>query len=254
MSSVLASRMYQGWVRHERCDAVRHRFQYPMFMSYIDLDELQQLETELVGFSCSRRAPIQLRRQDHAGATDLDWRAMLNAVFDQVDMQMPQGPVRLLTHLRWFGHCFNPISVYYCFACDGHALQAVVLEVTNTPWKERHCYVLDLTNNERKRRFDKCLHVSPLMPMEMDYHAWFTSPSSTLSFALNNYQDERLVHRASVVLREQPLTTGGLWRAGLRHGSMTMKVTARIHWQAARLYFKGAKIHPHPAKLRQGNE
>lgn len=244
----MQSCLYRGWIRHQRLGAVRHKFQYPVFMVYLDLDELAELDAKISGFSASGRAPIQLRRRDHAGAPELDWRSFASELLTAAGLPAPSGPIRLLTNLRWLGHCFNPISVYYCFSADGAGLEACILEVTNTPWGERHCYVLDMAGSAYAQRFGKCLHVSPLMPMGVEYRAWLVPPADVLSFAINNHEQGALEHRASVVMQKQLLTTSSLWRNTIKQGSMTMKNVWRIHWQAARLYFKGAKPHRHPAR------
>lgn len=242
------SAIYKGWVRHRRSDGVAHQFQYRVFMALIDLAELAQLEQNIVGFSTRGWTPISLRRDDHAGPDHLSLEEFVKNKVTESGVDEPIGAIRLLTNLRWFGHCFNPLSVYYCYAADKKTLCAAVLEVTNTPWGERHCYVIDMTRPDSIKNFDKSLHVSPFFGMDMRYSSYIGDPAEVLSLALNNIQSQSVVHRASLVLKREPLTSKGLWLAGLGEVSMTLKVKWRIHWQALRLFIKGARFYKHPAR------
>lgn len=159
------SALYEGKVRHRRLAPVPHDFDYAMFMVYLDLAEVETVFAGRWLWSASRRAVARYRRQDHLGdpALPLD-RCVRDLVWEKTGRR-PEGAVRLLTHLAYYGWCFNPVSFYYCFDRAG-ALEAVVAEVTNTPWLERHCYVLDressLTPGEALSwRAPKLMHVSP---------------------------------------------------------------------------------------------
>jgi uncharacterized protein len=138
-----ASAVYEGWVRHRRVRPVEHSFRYRVFMAYLDLAELPELFDRVPLWSARRAAPAWFRRSDFLGDPELPLR---DAVLDRVEElggARPAGPVRLLANLRYLGHSFNPVSFYFCFAEDGERLAAVLAEVTNTPWGERHSYLLD---------------------------------------------------------------------------------------------------------------
>ena len=145
----LHSAIFRGRLQHRRHAPHAHRFDYPLFMMYLDLDELPRLFTRRWFWSVGRRNLAEFRRSDYLGDPDRD---LADCVRDCVSAKLgwrPDGPIRLLTHLRYFGHCFNPVSFYYCFAEDGETLRAIVAEITNTPWQERHQYVLDVHGAER---------------------------------------------------------------------------------------------------------
>ena len=128
--------LYFGVVRHRRFDAVRHSFATRLYFAYLDLDELDAAFRGRFWWSARRPAPMWFRRADYFGPPDVP---LADAVRDAVAARTgrrPDGPVRVLTHLRAFGYVFNPVSFYYCFDRD-ERLQAVLAEITNTPWGER---------------------------------------------------------------------------------------------------------------------
>ena len=142
-------------------------------MPYLDLDELPELLDPFWLWSARRPAPAWFRRADYLGPAD---RPLAPAVRDAVDSRIghrPRGPVRVLTHLRYLGACFNPVTFYYCFEPDGERLHSVLAEITNTPWGERHAYALDCRGRAgrvHRFSFDKAFHVSPFMCMAHRYH------------------------------------------------------------------------------------
>jgi DUF1365 family protein len=179
---------------------------------------------------------------------------LAKAVRDRVERETghrPDGPVRVLTHVRTFGYVFNPISVYYCFNRSGDRLEAVVASVTNTPWNERHSYVLQPAAEANAGRFhrfltDKAFHVSPFMGMEQTYRWRVGCPGETLFLAIDSLEHGRRIFWASLDLRRRPLTAASLAGALVRHPLLTLRVIAAIYWQAFRLRRKNVPVHPHP--------
>jgi DUF1365 family protein len=247
---VTASALYEGTVRHRR-NAVRPRmFSYGMYMAYIDLDELPNL---LDGRLASARPGIvRFRRSDYFGDPQSD---LAGAVRDEVESQTgvrPSGPVRLLTNLRSFGHCFNPVSFYYCFDEAGERPQAVLAHVTNTPWGERHAYVLKYDDGGcvMKGRSEKVLHVSPFMGMDHEYDWRVTHPGERLTVHIESHRDGELAFDATLSLARLELTRRSLASATARHPMTTLHVLARIYGQALRLKLRGVPVHPHPSAGR----
>ncbi len=224
---------------HRRIEP-RHEFRYRLALAYLDLDELPTL---LGGrLISSRPGLVCFRRSDYLG----DGRQPLAAaVRDEVERQTgsrPLGPVRLLTQLRTFGHCFNPVSFYYCMDDEEQRIESLLAEVTNTPWGERHAYVVP----EGTGVFAKALHVSPFMAMDHAYSCHASTPARTLAVAIESRRAGRRLFDASLSLRRRELTQSSLARTTARYPLQTLRVLSLIYWQAVRLKLGGATVFPHP--------
>ena len=159
----------------------------------------------------------------------------------------PAGPIRVLTQLRTFGHCFNPVSFYYCFAEDGERVHSVLAEVTSTPWGERHAYVLPHGDGPVIRGdLDKALHVSPFMGMDQRYTWRAPAPGATLSVHIESSEDGKVAFDATLGLRHVPLTRRSLARVTARHPAATVRMLALIYGHAIALKLKGVPVQPHP--------
>jgi DUF1365 family protein len=252
VSGALASAVYTGWVRHRRHAPHPHGFRYRLFQLYLDLDELDRAFAGRWLWSVGRRNVAEFRRSDYLGDPSVPLRA---AVLDRVEAETgsrPAGPVRLLTHLRYFGYCFNPVSFYYCFAADGRTLEAIVAEITNTPWKERHAYVLPVAAACRRGPalewgFDKRFHVSPFLPMARRYRWRFTTPDDALRVHMDVLDGERADFDATLVLERRPLDGPTLARCLVAYPLMTARVITAIHWQALLIWLRRNPVYDHPA-------
>jgi hypothetical protein len=158
--------------------------------------------------------------------------------------------VRLLTQLRTAGWLFNPVSLYYCFDEDG-SLAALVTDVSNTPWGERHAYVLpvDAAARPLRLRTPKRFHVSPFLPMELEHVFHVREPGRRLALRIDDHAPGgRPVFDAVLALRRREIGGASLARALVRFPCMPLQVSAAIYWQALRLHAKGAPFLPHPAR------
>ena len=250
----IQSRIYTGHVGHQRLKPVGNAFRYSLFFLYLDLAELETVFAHRWLWSLERPNWASFRRSDYFHASNLP---LDQAVRDEVEHQLgrrPGGPIRLLTHLRYFGYCFNPISIYYCFAEDGQTLEAFLIEIHNTPWGEEYLRAFDSRTEDRDGewhlyRLDKEFHVSPYMPMDIAYDWRFTVPGENLAVQMTNIRQGTEIFNATLNLQQQPLTGGNLAGALLRWPFMTAKVIAAIYWQALRLKWKGVPFCPHPEQL-----
>lgn len=251
--------IYRGRVRHTRTQPALHQFSYSLFMMYLDLDELPDVFARRWLWSIRRPALARFRRSDHLGPPD---QPLADAVRDVVERDVgerPDGPIRLLTNLSYFGYCFNPVSFYYCFAPDGMTVEYIVAEVNNTPWGERDTYVMQCAANDAREagktawRFTptKKMHVSPFMPMEVAYDWVLSNPAERLSVFMANSRDGKRFFDAALMLNRQEITGMSLAGVLLRFPFMTAKVMTAIYWQALRLWIKRCPYYDHPAKQRE---
>jgi DUF1365 family protein len=253
------SALYTGWIQHRRFGPARNAFRYRLFMSYIDLAEVPVLFERRWFWSARRPALAWFRRADFLGPAEVPLDTAVRDLVEKRTGARPQGPIRLLTHLRFFGYSFNPVSFYYVFDATGFRVETIVAEITNTPWKERHAYVLPVAaaarNGSRAWRFSfrKEFHVSPFMPMDMRYDWCFGAPAEGLhihmeSCSLEDGCDGQPRFDATLHLKREPLSAGTLARALLSFPLMTAKVVMLIHWQALKLLIKRVPFHVHPAR------
>jgi uncharacterized protein len=235
---VSASCLYEGNVVHLRSEP-RRTFSHPLGLAYLDLEELPELlDGRLLR---SRPGPVRFRRRDYLGdpRTELD-----HAVRELVERQTgarPRGPVRVLTHLRTFGHCFNPVSFYYCLDETGGRIEALVAEVTNTPWGERHAYVIP----EGAGRFEKELHVSPFLGMDHTYTCRSTLPGRDLSVRIESTRQGARVFEAGLALRRRELSPASMRRMTARYPFATLRVLGLIYGHAVGLRLAGIGTFPH---------
>jgi len=250
----MKSALYTGWIRHRRAGPARNAFRYRIFMSYLDLAELPRLFERRWFWSVRRPALAWFRRADFLGPAEVPLdTAVRNLVYERTG-RTPRGPIRLLTHLRYFGHNFNPVSFYYVFDETDTRVETIVAEITNTPWKERHAYVLPTAtaarNHSRAWRFsfEKQFHVSPFLPMDMRYDWCFGAPGEGLHVHMENWRDGQAVFDATLNMRRREMTAGSLARALIQFPLVTVKVVTLIHWQALKLLMKRTPFHTHPSK------
>lgn len=242
--------LYVGQVRHRRFTPRSHAFRYRLFLVYLDLEELPHLFKRFWLWSAKRPALAWFRRADHVGPAERPLAEVIRDHVEQTTGSRPQGAVRLLTHLRYFGMCFNPVSFYYCFD-EQDQVQAIVCEVNNTPWGERHLYVLDkslqVADGQLLRyQRGKAFHVSPFMPMDIDYDWRFTLPGERLNVHMENYRQDERIFDATLSLRQQPMTSRSLAGVLLMYPLVTIKVVAGIYYEALRLWLKKTPVYPHP--------
>lgn len=247
----MQSCIYIGDLYHHRYLPRENKFQYTVFFMYLDLAELPHLFDGRWFWSIDRSNVANFKRSDYLGPANVP---LEQAVCDKVENtlgQRPSGPIRMLTHLRYFGHCFNPVSFYYCYNKEDTRVEYIVAEITNTPWGDRHSYVLGENQNEgegtRKRyQFDKDFHVSPFMDFDFQYDWRFDEPGEALFIHMINTKAGKKFFEAQLSLQRRELIGGALAKVLVRFPAMTIKVLSMIYWQAFRLWLKKTPYYEHP--------
>jgi DUF1365 family protein len=239
------SAVYEGEVTHVRHEPVRHAFRQRIALLYLDLAELDRVDRVSRLLGVDRRAPASFRREDHFAGANGPLDANVRALVEQRIGRRPEGPIRVLTQPRVFGYVFNPLTLWLCATRDGRGLDAVLAEVTSTPWLERHCYALDLARASEPR-CAKRLHVSPFMGMEQEYVFRFDGPGERFAVEIESREAGRRVFDAALALERRELSPSVLRHALVTGALAPARAVAAIHWQALRLWWKGAPLHAHP--------
>ena len=247
----MESAIYSGTLRHRRFEPARHDFTYPLFMAFLDIDHIPELMKISPFTSYNRFNWASFHERDHFGEPAAPLRERLTTDAARQGIRLPDGPILLLTHLRYLGYNFNPISLFYCYSRQG-ALETVLAEVNNT-FGESHNYWLSAANrvplpNANIFRCPKAMHVSPFLPMQLDYRFVLAPPGERLAVQMNTLKGEHSLFDATLRLRREPWSASSIHRALLRFPWMTAKVTAAIHWEALRLYLKKVPVFTHPAR------
>ncbi|MEI7994294.1 MAG: DUF1365 domain-containing protein [Methylococcaceae bacterium] len=252
--SQLHSRLYEGWVRHRRYTPKSHAFKYPVFMTWLALDELDQVMAISNCWSLERFNLVSFYRNDYLGGhTGQDLSSSVINRIKEHNGDDFKGRICLLTHLRFLGFCFNPVSFYFCYPEGSESPRYILAEINNTPWNERYCYVLDVEDAPSQKNqwtfdFKKAFHVSPFMPMEQYYRWQFSLQESNLTIHMQLQQDNECCFDATLQLKAKAMASAEMRNLPLRFPFLTLSVVIAIYWQALRLWLKGIPFYSHPEK------
>jgi hypothetical protein len=244
-----AAALYFGDVMHARLKPMGHRFSYRVVSLLIDLDRLDAADRESPLFGVNRAALYSFHEADHGERDGASLRTYAQARAALHGIDLTGGRVLLLCYPRLFGYTFNPLSVYFCYRNDG-ALALLIYEVRNT-FGDIHSYVLPVKPGEAsgagiRQTQEKLFYVSPFVEMAMRYHFRVSPPSDNVRLRILETDREGPLLAATFSGRRHALTTAALLRAFFSLPLVTFKIVAAIHWEALRLWLKGARLVPRP--------
>lgn len=244
-----AAALYPARVMHRRLIAPFYRFVYRVFYLLLDIDRIDEAARSLRLFSHNRFNLLSFHDRDHGAQRPGQLRQWAERLLAQNGVSLDGGRIRLLCMPRLLGYAFNPISLWYCEHRDG-TLRAVIAEVRNT-FGERHCYLLASDGRplpyEQAQDKDKCFHVSPFLDRIGRYRFTLGRPGERLRVLIHETREGVPILDAALAAERLPLTDAKLLGQVLRMPLMTLKVVAAIHWEALKIWLRGAKFHPKPA-------
>jgi DUF1365 family protein len=252
----MKSCIYKGELYHHRYLPRENKFTYSVFFMFLDLEELEHVFNGRWLWSVGRANVANFKRADYLGPADIP---LDQAVRDRVKQEvgeLPAGPIRMLTHLRYYGHCFNPVSFYYCYDAADTRVEYIVAEITNTPWRERHSYVLNMKQkrdmgSDKHFQFAKAFHVSPFMDMDFLYDWLFEEPGESLHIHMTNFKEDKKFFEAVLTMQRQEISGAALAWVLIRFPAMTIKVLSMIYWQAFHLWLKKTPYYDHPKYVHE---
>jgi uncharacterized protein len=252
------SGLYFGTLRHRRFRPVRHEFTYPLFMSFLDIDRIPELMKVSPFAGYDRWNWTSFDNRDYFGNPRLPLRERLREDAQANGIDLPGGPIFLLTHLRYLGYVFNPVSFFYCY--DRNDSLTIVLAAVSNTFGETHNYWLTphlqvAGRNGRSYELAKGFHISPFIDMDCGYRFTFSDPAKSLVVQMNVGNKDGAVFDSSLQLEREPWSRGNLHRSLIHYPFMTLRVIAGIYWQAFRLFFKRVPVfhHPGPGLFRPVN-
>ncbi|WEZ83456.1 DUF1365 domain-containing protein [Rhizobium sp. 32-5/1] len=244
-----AAALYAGQVMHQRMKPMGHRFNYKVFSLLIDIDRLDEATRMSSLFSVNRFNLLSFHEKDHTGQDDQSLRSYADAVLLDAGVETPPVRILLACYPRILGRVFNPIAVYYAYNAQG-AVIAMIYEVRNT-FGERHTYVCPVGPGQTgpggiRQECEKLFHVSPFVPMEMRYHFRMLPPGEKIRWRILETDAEGPLLAATFSGARLPLKTGQILRLVAKIPHLTIKIIAGIHWEALKLWLKGARYIPRP--------
>ena len=246
---MIESAIYKGKVYHQRFKPTQHKFDYDIYLFWLKLEsnDLETLSSSLKRFSAYDKARVRFKREDYLGDASVSLKqAVLERMTELNDGITLKGDVFMLGQLRMWGLYFSPVNFYYLRNTEGKYTH-MLAEVSNTPWNERHHYLVNLDTQDDT---PKAFHVSPFNPMDMTYKWSISQPSSRLSLAMDCVRDDK-EFSAGINLTKFTLDNANLSAALKRIPSMTIKTVAGIYWHALKLLIKRTPLYTHPEKSQE---
>ncbi|MDC0182600.1 DUF1365 domain-containing protein [Nitrosomonadales bacterium] len=240
--------IYKGTISHTRHLPKKHQFKYSICMLYVDLEQIETAFDKNFFWSYNKMNLASFNEADYYKIGNQKVFTSIKKLIKKRINTKVDGKIYLLTNAKYFGYCFNPVSFYYCFN-KLNKLIVIVSHITNTPWNEKYAYVHDcrnIKNGAKKFKLDKEFHVSPFMPMDINYKWTFTEPKDFLYVSMDNYQKNEFNFNATLKLTKKAWTPWALNRLLLKFPPSSLKTIFTIYWNAFILLIKKIPFYPHP--------
>ena len=237
--------LYQGHVMHMRLTPFAHRFRYRVFSLLLDVDRMEQTLAPLRLLKLDRFGLMSFHRRDHGYCDGRDLRGWVEEQLRTKNIARPHR-IWLLSFPRILGYAFNPLSVYFCEDESG-AMTGIVYQVKNT-FGDQHAYVIPVeaeADGTFRHGHDKGFFVSPFIGMDQTYRFTLRRPDQRLAIRIRQHDANGPYLIATQNGERRPLTDASLLRLWALHPLMTIKVIVSIHWQALKLWTKGARFIPY---------
>ena len=242
------SGLYVGETFHQRFRPKQHKFRYRIMMFLLDLDEIKTLSREITLFSSTKFNWIRFKRSDFLKNRGTCLKTEALDTMSKLADKALTGKVYLLSPLRILGIYFSPVNFYY-LQNEAGQFTHMLAEVSNTPWNERHCYLVDLENQQDTA---KCFHVSPFNPVDMQYRWHIKAPGETLNLKLDCHQEHK-DFSAAIALKRTEISNFSMLKSLLQFPHMTLKTLWGIYWEALKLFVKKVPIYDHPKNSQTGS-
>jgi uncharacterized protein len=241
----MSSAIYTGIVTHVRWKPFVHRLRFGLFSLLLDLDEVDRLTSRIPFFSRNRFNLVSFYDRDFGPRDGSDLRSWLIQQMTQAGMDETPGRIRLLSLPRVLGYQFNPLTVWFVDDRAG-TLRWILYEIHNT-FGESHAHLVEVAGSDRlDHGFAKELFVSPFFDVEGRYRVRIRRPADTLAIVIDYETDGTRALTATLRGARRRLTGPALLRSVAAYPLVTFKVIAGIHWEAAKLWAKGATYRRRP--------
>lgn len=253
---MLPDGIYKGEVVHKRFHPKKHAFNYPLAMILVDVDTIESSFKQSRWWSLERFNLISFYRKDYIQSeritnSDISNRSISEVVsekiFDDCGEQF-KGSVKILTNPRFFGYVFNPVSFYLCYD-ENNQIKYILSQINNTPWNERYTYVHRVPSHSGSKmvfEFDKEFHVSPFMPMNLNYTWKFILDNNQVDIHMALFDSGVKQFVASMRAKYSPFTAINMFKLPVEFPMQTLRIVWRIYWHALRLWMKKIPFYEHP--------
>mgnify|MGYP003627038726 FL=1 len=237
--------LWKGQTAHARYVPFERRFAYNVTLIDIDIDRLDAAARQTPLFSVDKPGLFSFHRRDHGARTDDPLRPWAERVLAKAGVELDCGAIRLVTFPRQLFYKFAPISLWYGYGPSGD-LRGIIYEVNNT-FGETHAYAAAVSGDRSQHEADKAFHVSPFFDVTGTYRFTLRAPTDRLGIVVESLKDGARLHMANITARRRAATTGTLLSIALATPLATLGVTLAIHWQALKIWLRGARYRSRPA-------